>query len=257
MGQMLESSFFAVGLFLGMLLMLEVGHRIGARRRSQGADGARGGLGAVEGSVFGLMGLLVAFTFSGAASRFDARRALIVEEVNQIGTAYQRLDLLPEEPRSALQEKFRAYLDARLEGYRALPDKEAAFAALARAGELQREIWQESVEATRALPSTEAAMLLLPALNATFDIATTRLLATEIHPPTPIFVLLGALALVCSLIAGYGMANAPRSWLHVLGFAFTLALTVYVILDLEFPRLGLLRVQTFDRALVELRARMD
>jgi hypothetical protein len=41
------------------------------------------------------MGLMIAFTFSGAASRFDSRRQLIVEEANKIGTAYLRIELLP------------------------------------------------------------------------------------------------------------------------------------------------------------------
>ncbi len=85
----------ALALFAGMLLLLDIGRRIGARRRAQDAGGAGAGTGAVEGAVFALLGLLVAFTFSGAASRFDARRALVVEEANAIGTAYLRLDLLP------------------------------------------------------------------------------------------------------------------------------------------------------------------
>jgi len=42
-----------------------------------------------------VLGLLIAFTFSGANRRFDARRQLIVEETNNIGTAYLRLDVLP------------------------------------------------------------------------------------------------------------------------------------------------------------------
>jgi len=70
-------------------------------------EGARAGAGAVEGSVFGLLGLLIAFTFSGAAFRFDARRQLAVEETNAIGTAYLRLDLLPADKQPALRDSFR------------------------------------------------------------------------------------------------------------------------------------------------------
>ena len=83
-----------MALFLGMLV-LEVGWRIGARRLAEDPNGADAGVGAVEGAVFALLGLLIAFTFSEAASRFDTRRQLIVEETNDIGTAYLRLDLLP------------------------------------------------------------------------------------------------------------------------------------------------------------------
>jgi hypothetical protein len=66
-----------------------------------------------------------------------------------------------------------------------------------------------------------------------------------------------ALALASALLAGFGMAGSKsRSWLHIFGFAGVMAVAVYVIIDLEFPRLGLIRVDTFDQALVELRASM-
>src|SRR4029453_18497626 len=110
-----------------------------------------------------VLGLLIAFTFSGAAARFDSRRQLIVEETNNIGTAYLRVDLLPAGARSALRESFRRYLDARIETYRKLPDIAAARASLARANELQRQIWQQAVEAIRADGSLPAPLLLLPA----------------------------------------------------------------------------------------------
>ena len=70
-------SLFAMGLFLGMLILLEVGRRIGARRLAEDSTGATAGVGTVEGAVFALLGLLIAFIFSGAASRFDTRRQLI------------------------------------------------------------------------------------------------------------------------------------------------------------------------------------
>ncbi|PYJ69415.1 MAG: DUF4239 domain-containing protein, partial [Verrucomicrobia bacterium] len=75
----------AVSMFLGMVLLLEVGRRIGARRLAKDPEGARVGLGALEAGVFGLLGLLIAFTFSGAASRFDARRQMVIQETNNIG----------------------------------------------------------------------------------------------------------------------------------------------------------------------------
>src|SRR4051794_33487698 len=82
-------------LFVGMLVLLEAGKRAGARRHAVDPDGAHLGTNAIDGAIYALLGLLIAFTFSGAASRFDERRALIVQEGNDIGTAYLRLDLLP------------------------------------------------------------------------------------------------------------------------------------------------------------------
>src|ERR1700752_4683183 len=162
-------SLFALGLFLGMLMLLEVGRRIGVRRLAADPQGAEAGVGTVQGAVFPLLGLLIAFTFSGARSRFDARRQLIVEETNDIGTAYLRLDLLPTDLQPALRESFRRYLDARIEVYRKISEiaggKESlSKEALVKANELQTQIWRQAVAASRAEGASLAApLLLLPA----------------------------------------------------------------------------------------------
>ncbi len=258
MNQVLVGGLFAAVLFVGMLALLETGWRWGKRRLAQDPDAARDGVGSVEGAVFGLLGLLIAFTFSGAATRFDGRRALIVEEANDIGTAWLRLDLLPARPRAELQEQFRRYLDARLASYRKLPDQKAAFAALAESHAIQAEIWSRAVAALQEGGSASAPMLLLPSLNAMFDIASTRAAAVKTHPPAMIFVMLAVVSLTSALLAGHGMAGGKkRSFIHRFGFAAIIAGAVFVIFDLEFPRLGFVRVDAFDQILVELRQGMD
>lgn len=243
---------FAAGSFFGVLLMLDFGRRL-RRRRAAGGGGA--GLGAVEGAVFALMGLLIAFTFSGAAARFDARRQLIVEEANDLGTAYLRLDLLPPGPRAAVQESFRRYVDTRLAAYRAVADMELVRAKIAEYQTLQNEIWTQAVAGCQQTAGTTCGVLLLPALNAVFDIASTRIAAVRMHPPMIIYGMLGVVALACALLAGFSMGgDARRSWLHVLGFAAILSLTIYVTVDLEYPRLGLIRVDDFDQLLLDVRA---
>jgi hypothetical protein len=248
----------ALGLLLGMLALIETGRRIGARRARRDPEGAKAGVGAMDGAVFGLLGLLLAFTFSGAVSRFDTRRQLIVEEANDIGTAYLRLDLLPAEAQPALRESFRRYVDSRLALYQKLPDIEAAKREWAENTRLQRQIWDQAVSACRGAASPATPTLLLSALNTMIDITTTRTMATQAHPPTIIFVMLFGLALGSALLAGYGMGTSrTRSVLHMCAFAAVTALAVYVILDIEFPRIGLIRVQGFDQALVELRESMN
>ena len=89
------------------------------------------------------------------------------------------------------------------------------------------------------------------------DITTTLTMAGHMHPPTIIFAMLCGLALASALLAGYGIAGGKaRSWLHILGFTACIAVVVYVICDMEYPRLGLIRVDAFDQALVELRQSM-
>jgi hypothetical protein len=253
---MMFAILLAAVLFTAMLLLLELGHRAGARRVAD-ADAAKGGLSAVDGAVFGLLGLLIAFTFAAAESRLNHRRQQIVQEANAIGTAYLRLDLLPSEARDRLREQFKRYLDERITTYRLVPDLDAAMAALARSTALQGEIWTQATATCRQEPS-HACMLLLPALNEMIDITTSRLFAARTHQPPIVFAMLTGVALVSALLAGYGMAGARRGgrWLHMLAYAGVMAMTVYVILDLEFPRIGLIRLDESDQVLIDLRESM-
>jgi hypothetical protein len=248
----------ALGLLVSMLVLMEVGRRIGRRRMAMDPEGGSAGAGAVSGAVFALLGLLVAFTFSGATARFDTRRQLVVEEANDIGTAWLRLDLLPEASQPALRDLFRAYVDSRLETYRLIPDMAAVEAELRRSATMQADIWSRAVAGCAARGDPATTSLVLPSLNAMFDITTTRTFAARLHPPGVVFALLFALALACALLAGFGMAgSAHPEWLHMVAFAAVLALCVYVILDFEYPRIGLIRVDAFDQVLLDVRRSMS
>jgi hypothetical protein len=249
---------FSVLLFVGMMILLETGRRIGVKRRPKESEGERGSLGTVEGAVFALFGLMMAFTFSGAATRFNEKRMLIAEEANTIETAYLRLHLVPQ-AEAKLQDSFRRYVDSRLETYRRLPNMTTARIEMANSKRIQAEIWTEAVAATQASGAHPAAgWLLLPALNDMIDITTTRTMALQMHPPRIIYALLFSLGLICALLAGYRMSNgAHRSWLHILGFTVITMIIVYVMLDAEYPRYGLIRLENADQALVDVRAVMN
>jgi len=253
----LTASLLIAGFFVGMLLFLEIGRRIGFVMQTRRPEGWKG-LGTAEGAIFGLLGLLIAFTFSGAASRFEDRRHLITAEANAIGTAYLRIDQLPADAQPEMRDLFRHYVDLRSTTYQNVEDISVVKAKLAEAEALQGEIWNKAIAACRmpnALPS--ATMLLLPALNEMIDIVTTRAMATQNHPPLIIFLLLAGLALMGSLLVGYEMSNnKDRSWLHMIIFAGVMTIAVYVIIDLEFPRIGLVKVDGADQVLIDLRKSM-
>jgi hypothetical protein len=239
---------------LGVMVMLEAGRLFGRTRRSRGEEIGSGG--AIEGAVFAIFGLLVAFTFSGAASRFEGRRALVTQEANAIGTAWLRLDLLPADHQPAVRDDLRRYVDARLATYVAIGNDEQRQREIKRAEGFQGEIWTKAIAAARAEGTPSTMTLVLPALNELFDLATTRMMATHDHPPLVIYIMLVALALTCAFLAGTGLAQDRPNRLHAYGFAVVMALTVYVILDLEFPRLGLIRIDAADQVLYDVRASM-
>jgi hypothetical protein len=248
----------AIGMFIGILVFLAVGRWIGKRTIARNGTSDPPNIGSLESAVFALLGLLIAFTFSGALTRFDVRRAQAVEEANAIGTAYLRVDLLPASAQPKLRETFRNYVDSRIETYRKVSDLSAAREELAHSQELQQEIWSQAVAATR-LPEVRAGtdVLLMPALNQMFDITTVRITATQMHPPAIVYAMLIALALASAMLAGYQSASQRAyDWLHQAGFATIVALTIYVILDIEYPRLGFVRIDAIDQVLIDVRAAM-
>ena len=240
-------------LFVGMLALIELGRRLGARRMVDEAEREQGGLITVDTAIYALLGLLVAFTFSGAASRFEDRRVSTVQEANAIGTAYLRLDLLPAAAQPALREQFRRYAEARLATYQALPDVAASDAHAARAVALQMDIWRAAVAALRDAPPN-ASLLVLPALNEMIDVTSIRGVALKTDTPTVVLGALVFLALLCALLVGYGMAGTTTfsMRLHMVGFALAMTATIYVIVDLDHPRAGLIRLDFADQAMIDV-----
>ncbi|MCA9229522.1 MAG: hypothetical protein KDA57_02635 [Planctomycetales bacterium] len=253
MSQYLISVLACLLLFVSMPVIAGFGHRVGRRLLHCDENAKELSTGTVDAAILSLLGLLTAFTFSSAYSRYDARRLLIVEEANAIGTAYLRLDLLPEDRQPALRNKFREYVASRSELWRLLPSRDAALAAYERCEKWQQAIWEDAVDATRGETLGDARKLLLPALNEMIDITTTRLVAIQSHPPLIIFLLLGLLSLAASWIVGFGMAKSARlSYAHVFGFAAMASLALYVILDIEYPRYGLITLDTPHKLLEDL-----
>jgi hypothetical protein len=245
--------------FGSSLILLNYGRLLGLRYRQQQGAESMAGLPSVEGAVFALVGLLIAFTISGALHRFDERRQLVIQEANAVSTAFDRLDLFEGESAKTLQKKLKEYVRARIELYRMPHDFSLLGGAEAWSQGQQNKIqvlrtgvWNATIAVcpqTNFHPACPQAVL---AIGNVFDIVRIRAGAAEKHPPHIVYVMLFGLGLGGSLLAGFGMAAAKaRSWIHMVGFAATLAATLYVITDLEFPRLGLIRIDDFDHFLVD------
>jgi hypothetical protein len=116
--------------------------------------------------------------------------------------------------------------------------------------DLKNKVWDATVAACPQASFRPACAQALPALTSLFEVARLRLGASEKHPPQIVYVMLFGLGLGGSLLAGFGMAAAAaRSWIHMLIFAATLTVTLYAVTDMEYPRLGLIRIEDFDHFL--------
>src|SRR5689334_17817092 len=105
----LLSAGVAIALFIVLVAFIEIGRQLGRRTTARNGGTGPSSAGIVDNSVYGLLALLIGFTFSGAAGRFDHRRELVGEEANSVSTAWERIEVLPESQRPAVQDALRRY----------------------------------------------------------------------------------------------------------------------------------------------------
>jgi hypothetical protein len=238
------SAFFVLPI---MLVLLEAGRRFRIVHKNPLESTT------IEGAIFALFGLLLAFTFSGAIGRYDIHRQLVVEESNDIGTAYLRLDLLPNAAQPALRQLFRDYVVSRQHLYDIVSEEVSPASR-----QLQKDIWQKSlVAASSPGASPDALKLLVPSLNAMIDITAARQNAFNMHPPAVVFLLLFVFSAGVAFLAGYSMTAQGRSWFHMFAFSLAVMLTIYATLEVEYPRQGLIRLTDTDKVLIDLQNSMN
>jgi hypothetical protein len=236
-------------LFVAFLINIQIGFRIGSRSTEE----ERRGTGVIEGAVLGLLGLLLAFTFGTGIAHLDARRQLVVAEANAIEVAYSRVDLLDPREQPNMRRLFADYVNARLAAYRNAGNFEISEEAFTPAESIQIQIWRQAARARRGSNRLEVSLSLFPALNDMFDIATERKVALSVHDPALVLALLIGVGLMSCLIGGYALSAGRRgSPLHTVIYALTLAITIYTVIDLDYPRFGLIRIDAADRALTRV-----
>jgi hypothetical protein len=171
------------------------------------------------------MGLLLAFTISGALQRFDERRQLVIQEATAARTAYDRLSLFDQETAHELQTRLKDYVGGRVDLYRMPHDflfwqRSEAFSHHQQATvlALKAKLWDGATATCPQASYRPACALALPALGSLFEVALLRTGASEKHPPQIIYVMLFGLGLACSLLAGFGMASGTAQLDTHVGF---------------------------------------
>jgi hypothetical protein len=201
-------------------------------------------------TVCGLMGLLIAFSFYSAATRFYEREHAIMHNVNAIEKSYRQMNFLPPPLRMELQRDLRAYTDCRLQVAGQMFDSAALQQAI-HCEALQYALMDRTM-ALMARPDDRAAVPLSYALNEMAATWTAQKAAVQRHLHPAIYLLLVEVALMASILIGYQGRSAPRSWLHRGCFSLVIMSALYVIIDMEFPRLGLIRITAPEQLLRQL-----
>lgn len=232
---------------------IELGFRLGRQRSKSNEAEAAAPLGTIVGSILGLLAFMLAFSFSLAASRFEARRQMVVEEANAIGTTYLRAGVLPEAQATQVRKLLNEYVASRLE----VAQTGDVELALRRADELHFQLWQIAEAAGQAQAESVVVGLFIQALNETIDIHGERVLV-GLRSRIPLVLWIALFLLTALSMAGVGYHEAiakskrsPATLLLVGGFLTVLTL----IVDLDRPLEGFLAVS--QEAMVNLKGMMD
>jgi hypothetical protein len=231
---------FVVAVLL-VLASLSGGYRLGERRLKIAGDLDLGPIGSSVGAMLGLLAFMLAFTFGIASSRFDVRKQLLLDEVNAIGTAVLRADLLPEPHAAESKRILKAYVDNRVALARQLKDIDAA---IAESEALQRQLWGHVIQVARADLDSDIGALFVDAVNTVIDLHTTRItVALEYHIPLRIWVGLLSVTILAMIAVGYQFGlSGRRNVLIAIVLALAFSAVVLIIVDLDRATQGALQV---------------
>jgi hypothetical protein len=210
------------------------------------------GLGPIESSLLGLMALMLSFTFSMASTKFEGRRKIITEEANAIGIAILRADLYPDSMRRAFHRDYAEYLNARIAYYEAGEDEEKIEAALKKSEHYSLSIWKRTADYSHDLDHRVSTSQAVPAVSAMIDLVFTREVSRFASVPPIILFVLVVLILIGSFLVGYGH-KGKRNFVLITGYALMTTIALYVILELDRPRKGVLNLNREEHLIVELK----
>lgn len=250
-----------VGMILVVMAFIEAGYRLGCVSHRRSSEEKESPVSAIAGTILGLVAFMLAFTFSIVANRYDARKALVRDEANDIGTTYLRTDFLPEPDRSESRQLLRSYIDGRLAATMNLqsgvdPARGGTKQALEEAQRIQSRLWQIAVIHAKSDLNSDIGALYIDSLNSLIDIHAVRVaVGLQARIPAGIWIVLGSLTFFGMAAVGYqtGIAGSKRSLAQpVLAICFSMVITLITALDRSHS--GYIRVS--QQPLIDLRESM-
>jgi len=182
-------------------------------------------LGSLVGSVLGLLAFILAFTFGMTASRFEARKQLVLDEANAISRTYLRAGFLPTAQKGEIRRLLREYTAKRLRGTRdTIPD------VLAHSDRIQDLLWTHAEALAKSDMDSELRSLFISSLNEVIDLHESRLtVGLRYRIPGAIWMCLSLLTVLSMLSIGYQVGMA--GWQRLFGMPFmSLAFSIVVVM---------------------------
>ncbi len=250
----INSGLISTALLISMAVAIETGFRIGRKCQESASAAAKSHINAIQGSIIGILALVLGFTFSLALQRFDSRSEAVVDEANSIGTAYLRAQLLPAALREVAQAQLREYIDLRVQdGALTEANHGARDAILEKAAQAQMSIWNHALQAAAQEPNPVTSGLFVQSVNGLIDSFGKRVAALDRHVPEVVLLLLYGTFLLTGGIVGYtaGVSGHRPSMISYIMVALIVAL-VFIIIDLDRPRRGFILVN--QKSLLDLQS---
>jgi hypothetical protein len=242
----------------GLIAVYELGYRGNTLALKYGLTARKDeGIAFLVSAALALLGLLIAFTFAMATDRYDARRTLIVDEANAVGTTYLRVQLLAEPARTSLGQMMFEYIDAREEFLTAGRNRAKIDLADFHTNEAGQKFWTTLAQVVAAQPDATINSSLLESANQMFDLAAQAEAAVEASLPATIIDVLIIYALTSAALIGYAAAaTRSRHYLACTIVFILFAIAISLTIDLDRPRRGtiLVSVLPFERAANTIRS---
>lgn len=236
-----------------VLAAIEAGFRFGvfvsARNKPQrDVAGAKPPIESIVQSTLALLAFVLAFTFGATADRFSERRVLLSEEATAIYTAFLRADFLPPENQQVIQNLLRRYVQIRMRNYE---NDQQVIKAIAESGQLQVDLWKQTVAIGKANLDSDVTSLFVDSMNEVINLQERRVEAFRARIPESIWNCLYAMIFVSMFATGYQCGRAgARSWTSIITLVTAFAIILFIIADLDRPTEGPLK--TSKRPLIDL-----
>jgi hypothetical protein len=251
-----DSVLIVGALFVAILVCNEIAYRYGLRRSHNATDSVKSQTTAIQAAILGLLALLLGFSFSMGLQRFDSRSEAVIQEANAIGTAYLRTELVRDPDGAVLRQLLKEYLDLRIEaGHVDLTQAATRRTLNDRTTQLQARLWRRASVAAENDPRPVTTGLFVQSLNEAIDAYGVRQAALEKHIPEIVLFLMFAVFAIAGAILGFSSGlDGTRPTFATLSMTALIVLVVLLVIDLDRPRRGLIRVD--QGSLIELQAAM-